>query len=238
MATVPPTSSAPSSVGNPNSMPTAWKAGRNANETPVRMGRPLPMRPNSGNCCRMVSMADRMSATWMMAVSCSSEKLHTPAMMMAGAMTPANDDSTCCRVMGMRSLTGGMPPRLNSAAFSSTLLACTSVRFCVRSCETSPARVARVARSDDSPAPSHDTPPLATDVSGIGTFPSTVRRQGHGMQPSPWYLDARGVAACRPILGPGPNRTIRPHKSPVMLILTNLTKGADLPLTSGIEPNG
>ena len=40
-------------------------------------------------------------------------------MMMAGAMTPANDDSTCCRVTGMRSWAEGTPSRLNSAGLSS-----------------------------------------------------------------------------------------------------------------------
>lgn len=80
------------------------------------MGRPDPMRPNSGNCCSSESIAERIRATWMMAVFCSSVKPHMAAMMSAGVMTPANDASTCCNEHGMRSLMGGMPARSNNVA--------------------------------------------------------------------------------------------------------------------------
>ena len=114
MATMPPTISAPRMTEKPNSPPTACRAGRKAKDAPVRMGRPEPMRPNSGNCWSSVSMADRMSATWMMAVSCSGVKPQVEAIIIAGVMTPANDASTCCKDVGMSEPRGGNPSRLNS----------------------------------------------------------------------------------------------------------------------------
>ena len=59
-------------------------------------------------------MADRMSATWMMAVSCSGVKPQVEAIIIAGVMTPANDASTCCKDVGMSEPRGGNPSRLNS----------------------------------------------------------------------------------------------------------------------------
>ena len=118
MATTPPTSSAPSSVPKPNSKPMAWKAGRKANETPVRMGRLEPMRPKSGNCWRSVSRAVRMRATWMMAVSWASVKLQVLAIIIAGAMAPAKQARTCCREHGRRFFRDGTPSRWNSSGDS------------------------------------------------------------------------------------------------------------------------
>ena len=114
MATTPPTSSAPSSVPKPNSKPMAWNAGRKANETPVIMGRLEPMRPKIGNCWSSVSRAVRISATWMMACSCSGVKLQVEAIIIAGAMAPAKHARTCCKDVGRRSWMGGMPSRWKS----------------------------------------------------------------------------------------------------------------------------
>ena len=110
---MPPTISPPSRAPKENVAPMAWRAGRNANETPMTMGRLPPMRRNGAKACSAVSMAERIRATWMMSVFCCAVKLNVAAMRIAGVMMPANDASTCWSAQGIMSPMGGIPSRWN-----------------------------------------------------------------------------------------------------------------------------
>ena len=110
---MPPTISPPRSDPKENVAPMACSAGRNANETPMTMGRLPPMRRNGAKACSAVSMAERISATWMMSVFCWAVKSNVAAMRIAGVMMPAKEASTCWRAQGIISPTGGIPSRWN-----------------------------------------------------------------------------------------------------------------------------
>ena len=74
------------------------------------------MRRNGAKACSAVSMAERISATWMMSVRCWVVKSKVAAMRIAGVMMPAKDASTCWSAQGSISPIGGIPSRWNRIA--------------------------------------------------------------------------------------------------------------------------
>ena len=111
ITSTPPTICAPRTASNPISTPMARNAGTKVKLAPMMMGRPEPIRPNRGNCCKIVSTAESRSAAWMMRASCSGLKPHTAATMIAGVTIAANAASTCWSASGTTFCTGALPVR-------------------------------------------------------------------------------------------------------------------------------